>query len=221
MATENCTLFGETSLAAHQKPAVSHPVLDRTERVLGRFPATVQQSGLACQAFRRAVLSTEAPSLHRHYSASSLLWASLPPCRPKLALASSRLARARHRQGFPVLLLSPSFVHATVDTPAETPGARVARFPVAGSLPRNNGGAASALIFSRPAQRSLHVVVCTLAEPPKAVLLHRSASVRVVTSSNRPDCYRLERQLPGGFRIRQESAPFHGARQYVTYNPNQ
>ncbi len=44
---------------------------------------------------------SEAPSLHRHYPASPLLRASPPPCRPKLALTGSRLARARHRQGFP------------------------------------------------------------------------------------------------------------------------
>ena len=81
-----------------------------------------------------------------------------------------------------MLLLSPSCVHATVHTPAEPTGARIARFPAAGSLPRFLGGSASALPFSRPAQRSLHVVACTLAEPPEAALFHRSASVRVVTS---------------------------------------
>ena len=101
-----------------------------------------------------------------------------------------------------MLLLSPSCMHATVNTPAELTGARVARFPATGSLPRFVGGSASALPFSRPAQRSLRVVACTLAEPPKAALFHRSASVRVVTSSNRSDCYRLERQLPDGIRTR-------------------
>ena len=54
-----------------------------------------------------ASLSTEAPSLHRHYPASSLLRASPPPCRPKLALAGSRLTRARHRQGFPCCFCFP------------------------------------------------------------------------------------------------------------------
>ena len=42
--------------------------------------------------------------------------------------------------------------------------------------------------------------------------MHRSASVEVVTSFNRSDCYRLERQLPGGVRTRWGTAPFHGAR---------
>ena len=41
-----------------------------------------------------------------------------------------------------------------------------------------------------------------LAEPPKAALFHRSASNHVVTSVIRSDCYRLERQLPGGVRTR-------------------
>ena len=33
-------------------------------------------------------------------------------------------------------------------------------------------------------------------------LSHRSASVQFVTSLNCSDCYRLERQLPDGFRTR-------------------
>ena len=38
--------------------------------------------------------SPEAPSLHRHYPASSVIRASPPPCRPNLSLAGCRLARA-------------------------------------------------------------------------------------------------------------------------------
>ena len=51
---------------------------------------------------------TKAPSLRRHYPASSVLRASPPPCRPKLALAGFRLARARHRQGFPCCIHIPA-----------------------------------------------------------------------------------------------------------------
>ena len=61
-------------------------------------------------------------------------------------------------------------------------GFRIARF-----------GACSA--FTRVAARMV-------AEPPKAASLHRSASGHVVTSITRSDCYRLERQLPGGIRTR-------------------
>ena len=38
---------------------------------------------------------------------------------------------------------------------------------------------------------------CALAEPSKTVLWHRSASIHVVASMNRSDCFRLERQLAG------------------------
>ena len=105
----------------------------------------------------------------------------------------------------------PSSMRAATNTPAEPVGARVARFPTAGSLPRVSGGSASALPVSRPARRSLHVAALMVAEPPKAALCHRSASNDVVTSSIRSDCFRLERQLPGGIRTRWGMAPSHGA----------
>jgi hypothetical protein len=41
------------------------------------------------------------------------------------------------------------------------------------------------------------VTACMLAESPYATLLHRSASARFVTSSHRPDCFRLERPVAG------------------------
>ena len=57
--------------------------------------------------------------------------------------------------GLPVLPPSLSSMRAAVITPAEPTGARVARFPAGGSLPRYSGGSASALPVSRPARRSL------------------------------------------------------------------
>ena len=38
--------------------------------------------------------------------------------------------------------------------------------------------------------------------------------MQFVTSLHRSDCFRLERQLPGGIRTRWDTAPFHGAHQY-------
>ena len=37
--------------------------------------------------------------------------------------------------------------------------------------------------------------------------------LQFVASLHRSDCFRLERQLPGGIRTRWDTAPFHGARQ--------
>ena len=54
-----------------------------------------------------------------------------------------------------MLLFPSSSMPASATTRAETTGACVARFPVAGSLPRYLGGSASASCFSRPARRLL------------------------------------------------------------------
>ena len=62
----------------------------------------------------------------------------------------------------------PSSTHATANTPAEPVGARVARFPTAGSLPRFNGGSASAVRVSRSCAAFTRVVACVVTEPPKA-----------------------------------------------------
>ena len=61
---------------------------------------------------------------------------------------------------------SPSYMRAAANTPAEPAGASVARFPADGSLPRITARSASALPFSRPAQRSLALrPACSLNRP--------------------------------------------------------
>ena len=55
--------------------------------------------------------------------------------------------------------------------------------------------------------RGLHSVqdlaACMVAEPPEAALFCIGVlQTNVVTSTIRSDCYRLERQLPGGVRTR-------------------
>ena len=53
-----------------------------------------------------------------------------------------------------------------------------------------------------------HVAARMVAEPPNGGPFHRSASGYVVTSITRSDCYRLERQLPGGICTRCRMVPF-------------
>ncbi len=140
---------------------------------------------------------TEVPSLRRSYPASSVLRASPPPCPARPVPRGMPVGACAPPPGLPVLPPSPSCTHAAANTPAETPGARVARFPDASCLPRNNGGSASALCFSRPARRSLALrPACSLSRP-KGGPSRRSASVHVVTSMTRSDGFRLERQLAG------------------------
>ena len=71
----------------------------------------------------------------------------------------------------------------------------VAAFPVeqAGRLPR---------YWFRGLHGVQNLAARMVTEPPEAALCHRSASDDVVTSIIRSDCYRLERQLPGGIRTR-------------------
>ena len=80
------------------------------------------------------------------------------------------------------------FTHAAANTPAEPVGARVTRFPTAVSLPRINGGSASALPVSRPAQRSLRVAACVLAESPTG-------------DPSSSECFSAIRYLPAPLRL--------------------
>ena len=96
----------------------------------------------------------------------------------------------------------PSSMRAAANTPAEPVGACVARFPTGSSLPRYQGGSASASYPFEACSAFTRVAARMVAKPPLADPLRRSASDDVVTSIVRSDCYRLERQLPGGIRTR-------------------
>ena len=113
--------------------------------------------------------------------------------------------------GLPVLPPLPSSMRAAATTPAEPPGALVARFPVGGSLPRSLGGSASAFTVFGACSAFTRVAARMVAKPSIDGPFPRSASNDVVTSIIRSDCYRLERQLPDGIRTRWGMAPFHGA----------
>jgi hypothetical protein len=77
---------------------------------------------------------------------------------PGIFIAYVRVSVGRcacSRSGLPMLHRSSSCMHAVATTPAELKGAFFVRFPCSDSLPRNHGGAASALRPSRPVLRSL------------------------------------------------------------------
>ncbi len=66
---------------------------------------------------------------------------------------------------------SPSSTRAAATTPAEPVGARVARFPTAGSLPRISGGSASASLSFEACSAFTRVAARVVAEPPEAALV--------------------------------------------------
>ena len=95
------------------------------------------------------------------------------PKRPGLSLTGVRLRVTRpHRMGFPVLRSISVYRHAVVITPVAR-WALIAhgtaysnRFPVpsGGGLPHISARSATTLDFSRPAQRSLAITACRLAD---------------------------------------------------------
>lgn len=79
---------------------------------------------------------------------------------------------------------SSSCMHAVATTPAEPQGAFLAHFPRDGSLPRNYGGSASALRFSRPARRSL--ALRPAYSPSHMMTLYTGGFSRFVASTAAP-----------------------------------
>ena len=112
-----------------------------------------RQSPVPCP-FGRS-LSTEAPSLRRHYPASPVLRAPPPP-RPARPVPRGRpVDPPGHRSGLPVLLLM-SVQTCRRQYPGRAEEVMWSLVDVSGgSLPRFCGGSAPALAVSRPAQRSL------------------------------------------------------------------
>ena len=92
----------------------------------------------------------------------------------------------------------PSSMRAAATTPAEPVGVRVVRFPDRWQpSPSHRRAGLRICCFRRPAQRSLALrPAWSLSRPRRP--FRRSASDGFVTSTIRSNCYRLERQLPGG-----------------------
>jgi hypothetical protein len=150
---------------AHQRTKLWHVTPSTTsEHNRGVSRRIVNPHVLCC--FLRWSL-TEAPSLHRHYSASSVLRASPSPhtAQPD----SHELLvdpNCNHRWGFPCCYWSTLHVCRRY-----YPGRSVGTDSLVLSHQRRpsrlHGGLAPALIVSRPAQRSLHVTAYMLAKSPK------------------------------------------------------
>ena len=103
------------------------------------------------------------------------------PKRPSLSLTGVWLRVTPSPHGLPVLRSISVYRHAVVITPVArwTVIARGTaysnRFPVSsgGGLPHSDARSASTLVVSRPAQRSLAITACRLAESPIATRLSR------------------------------------------------
>jgi hypothetical protein len=143
-----------------------------------------------CRRFLRPP-STEAPSLHRSYPASSVLRASPPsqsarPFSHELPLDPFCDHRWTSRVAY-----GPLCLHAVANTPAGLMEFVRSYDSISFGLPRNRGGSAPALVFSRPAQRLL--TLRPACSPSRLCdLLHRRLQqLRCLRRCF--DCYRVER----------------------------
>ena len=113
--------------AGTRLPSLPHAALSGVSEPVPELVGS-RQSPPVLSSFRRSS-RTRAPSLPPRYRRSPLLRAHPPPCRPRLALAGSRWARARHRQGFPCCDFLPLPCVLAPIPRRKRVGARVAHFP--------------------------------------------------------------------------------------------
>ena len=135
------------------------------------------------------------------YPASTVLRTSPPPqaARP-VPHGRPVEGHAPSPHGLPVLRWISVYRHAVVITPvARWVGSLVGRpiptvslYPAAAAFPITSARSATTLDFSRPAQRSLAITACRLAESPIATRLSRRLR-RFRFLPARSDSYRLER----------------------------
>ena len=130
-------------------------------------------------------------SLHRSCPASSVLRACPLPQTAQLGPHGLPVGGFDPpRLGFPVLRHISSYTHAVATTPAESLDAYIALFSNDSGLPWFTGRSASALHFSRPAQRSLTLrPACSPSRP------RRPSTPEASEASSPPPLLRL---LPAG-----------------------
>jgi hypothetical protein len=157
--------------------------------------------------------STEAPSLHRSYPRLHRYYEPLRhPSQPGLSLTSCQLIHTAITAGTSRVVYGPLCLHAVANTPAGLMEFVRSYDSTNFDLPRNRGGSAPALVFSRPAQRSLTLRpacspshLATLCTRGFSSLVASTAAL-VATGWSEPD--------PGRVYPRCGPPPFHGAPGY-------
>jgi hypothetical protein len=137
------------------------------------------------------LLSTEAPSLRRHYPVSSVLRASPSPQTARPGSHELPVDRhSDHRWGFPCCVWSPLSA-CRRQYPGRTDGLVRSSSPIDFGLPSIRGGSAPASPVSGPAQRSLLLRPTNSPSRQSDPLHRRLQQLRYLHYCS--DCYRVER----------------------------
>jgi hypothetical protein len=113
------------------------------------------------------------------------------PSQPGLSLASCQLIHTATTAGTSRVAYVPLCLHAVANTPAGLMELVRSYDSISFGLPRNRGGSAPALVFSRPAQRSLALRPACSPSRQCDLLHRRLQQLRCLRRCF--DCYRVER----------------------------
>ncbi len=161
-----------------------------------------------CRRFLRPP-STEAPSLCRSYPASSVLRAS-PPSQSAQPVSHELPVDpyCNHRWDFPCCAWSP-LPACRRQYPGRSDGIIRSYDSISFGLPRNRGGSAPALVFSRPAQRSIRLRPAR--SPSRLTTLCTRGFSSFVASTTALIATGWSEPVPGRVYPRCGPSPFHGA----------
>ena len=161
-----------------------------------------------------ASIAAQAPSLHRSSRLHRYYEPLRHPKRPGLSLASCQLIRTAITAGTSRVAYGPLCLHAVANTPAGLMEFVRSYDSTNFGLPRNRGGSAPALVFSRPAQRLL--TLRPACSPSRLCdLLHRRLQ-QLRCLRHCFDCYRVERTSSRAGIPPLWTSAFHGAPDKMT-----
>jgi hypothetical protein len=156
----------------------------------------------------RPLPSTRITRLRRYYEPLR------HPSRPGLPLASCQLIHTAITAGTSRVAHGPLCLHAIANTPAGLMEFVRSYDSISFGLPRNRGGSAPALVFSRPAQRSL--TLRPTRSPSRLATLCTRGFSSFVASTTALIATGWSEPVPGRVYPRCGPPPFHGAPGFPT-----
>ena len=131
------------------------------------------------------------------------------PSQPSLSLASCQLIHTAITAGTSRVAYGPLCLHAVANTPAGLLEFIRSYPSISCGLPRNRGGSAPALVFSRPAQRSL--TLRPARSPSRLATLYTRGFSSLVASTAALIATGRSEPVPGRVYLPLWTTTFHGA----------